>query len=178
MFIDSKDYNLKPMDIIRASAIKFQGLTLSELAKEYACDRATINWHLNRWGNLDRLKQDYHKARATVYWGKTRREWHEYIEKHIAPDQKMPSLGCVGEALKKGKESFDLFLAKKMGQPVPKLKRSAEHTNNQRLAQSIEWVTPIGTFLGRKEAATKNGLTLGQFIHKLKKDPANWYKKD
>lgn len=152
-------------------------LTIRQWARKLGYDSATIKWHFDRWGDLDRLDQDYHKTRATVYWGKTRREWHEYIANNLAEGQKMPSHGSVGAALMKDKEKWDRFLAKKIGQPVAKQKRSAAHISNNSNANKFPYVTPAGTFLGRREAAEKNGITIYQFINRLKQDPKNWYKK-
>jgi hypothetical protein len=91
-------------------------LTLSQWSRKLGYDRATIAWHFNRWGNLDRLGQKYHEKRATVYWGKTCREWHEYIAKNCADGQKVPSRGSVGETLRKGEDFFlNFYLAKKLG---------------------------------------------------------------
>ena len=91
-------------------------LTLTQWSRKLGYDRATITWHFDRWGNLDRLDQDYHKTRATVYWGKTRREWHEYIANNCADGQKVPSRGAVGGSLKKGKDFFlNFYLPKKLG---------------------------------------------------------------
>ena len=91
-------------------------LTLTQWSRKLGYDRSTIAWHFNRWGNLDRLDQDYHKTRATSYWGKTRREWQEYIANNIADGEKIPSRGAVVGALKKGEDYFiNFYLAKKLG---------------------------------------------------------------
>lgn len=119
MFKDATQYDMTPAQVIREGAKKFQGLTIPELAKKHDCHHATIQWHLTRWGNLDRLMKDYHKTRATVYWGKTRREWHEYISQNIGDGQKIPSHGSLGGALTKGKKHFfNIYLPRKLGKSV------------------------------------------------------------
>tara|TARA_A100001201_G_scaffold124951_1_gene109143 strand:- start:857 stop:1270 length:414 start_codon:yes stop_codon:yes gene_type:complete len=89
-------------------------LTLSQWSRKLGYHRITIKWHFDKWGHLDRLGKDYHKKRAKQYYGKTRREWYEYMVNNCAPDQKIPSIGSFGQSLRKGKKYFHRYLSKKL----------------------------------------------------------------
>jgi hypothetical protein len=91
---------------------KYNGKSIAQLAAMHKCDRATIEWHISRWGNLERLKQDYHKNRAKLHWGKTVKEWTAFIN-----DPKL-NTGCVRNAINLGKDKFERYIFKKTGKQI------------------------------------------------------------
>ena len=96
---------------------KYYGKSVLEWAREYGVHHGTANWHLSRWGNMDRCNKDYHKARAVIHWGKTTNEWAELIA------QPGVTANHVREATRKGKEHFERYLSKKMNKAI-KLKEA------------------------------------------------------
>ena len=91
---------------------KHHGKSILQWAKEYGVHNATANWHLKKWGNMDRCNKDYHKTRAVRHWGKTTKEWAEAI------DQSGVTANHVREATRKGKEHFERYLSKKMNKVI------------------------------------------------------------
>ena len=89
-----------------------QTRSLGQWATITGFNSSTIQWHFNRWNNLDRLGKNYHANRAKKFWGKTIREWTAFID-----DPKLTT-GHVRAAAIRGKQKFDIYLFKKTGQHV------------------------------------------------------------
>ena len=96
---------------------KYNGKSVLEWAKLYNVHNATAAWHLTKYGNMDRCLQDYHKKRTVIHWGKSAKEWAEFI------DEPGLTAGHVREATRKGKEHFERYLSKKIGKVI-KLKEA------------------------------------------------------
>ena len=88
---------------------RYNGKTIVQWAREYGVNHATANWHISKYGNMDRCLQDYHKTRAQKFWGKTIQEWTKFI------DDPTLTTGHVRGAAKKGKANFEGYIFKKTG---------------------------------------------------------------
>ena len=88
---------------------RYNGKTITQWAREYGVDPATATWHIQKYGNMDRCLQDYHKTRAGIHWGKTIKDWTLFInDPRLTP-------GHIRAAVKKGKANFEGYIFKKTG---------------------------------------------------------------
>tara|TARA_R110000868_G_scaffold291803_1_gene552340 strand:+ start:1969 stop:2439 length:471 start_codon:yes stop_codon:yes gene_type:complete len=88
---------------------RHNGKTITQWAREYGVNHATATWHIEKYGNMDRCLQDYHKTRAGIHWGQTIKDWTAFIND--------PTLttGHIRSAITKGKDNFERYIFKKTG---------------------------------------------------------------